>query len=234
MTLAECVLYLSVGQTNTTPARRFDFMATFQEIGLLAGKIDILMDSNTNEDFLSYQHFLFGCCNWLQSFIEFPKVRDAYEKCKLGLGSRSMFTNTIGYREMDVFRGKRKTCQYLLYMLFRELLTATDIGYLGAMTRRLITPLLDFVSVTHIEGIWKDTVVQKPLYQKHYPIEVRRMGDEIRKADKYSEIGVLGDMCEDFNLPEEADHFHDATCLHTYGCRYLFNTCRGMDGRATT
>lgn len=206
-------------------------MNRFQSIGELALAIDKLMDSNTTEDFLSYQHFLFGCCSYLRPCIDYPKVKEAYDKCKLGLGSKSAFLNSPKWRDMDVFRGQRKSPQYLVYRILAALIEYQDIYMLGMGSRHLLGRLLDNVPGIQLWSIWQDTVVEKPKYQAKYPIEIRRMGYEIRLAEKYSELGVLGDICEDMNWTEEADHFHSRACLHTYGCRWLFNICKGMDGR---
>lgn len=191
-----------------------------------------LGDSENLEDFFSYQHFIFGCANWLRGHLAWPKVQDAYNKCKLAIGCRSIFIKTPGWRDFSAFRGEhRKSVQYILYQLFSDLQEHQEMWMLMRASWYQVTKLWKHIPPIQLSGIWEDTVVQRPKYQKTYPIEIRRMGWEIRSGDKYKELGVLGDICEDMGFMEEADHFHNPDCLHTYGCRWLHNVCRGMDGR---
>jgi hypothetical protein len=200
---------------------RFDSLAGLQRAVMMLGE----------DDFLGYQHFLFGCCDWLKGFIEWPKVREAYEKCKLGLGNRSLFMKPPGWRDFSKFPPhERKKCQYTLYQVFADLLEYQDTSLMIRSYHQL-RGLSKFIPKIQLWDLWCDTVLLKPVFRAAYPIELRRMGYEIRLASKYSEIGVLGDYCDDFGFTEEADHFHDRGCLHTYACRYLHNICKGMDGR---
>jgi hypothetical protein len=218
-------------------------MERFESLAHLYGEIEKLSEDNM-DDFYSYQHFLFGCINWLRGFIEWPKIRESYEKAKLGLGVRSVFMKRPNWRDFSAFKGnERKSAQYTVYRLLQDLLEYQDLRMLRGGTQFEMTKLMKFVPKIQMYQIWKDTVVCRPKVKKKYPIELRRLAWEIRKQDKYSEIGVLGDMCEDMHgqfIPgfnktadslEEADHFHDTSCMHTYACRYLHNMCEGMDGR---
>ncbi len=180
----------------------------------------------TGDDWLSYQHFLFGCCNRLRDFIVWPKIRQAYEKCKTGLGQRSLFMKIPGWSDFRVFGRDRKSVQFVLYNLFSDLLAVQDDRLLYRCHTHLRN-LGKFLKLEDLEGIWEDTVPTKPTPNVYHP-DIRRIGWEIRKGDNYNELGALGDLCEDLGYMEEADHFHNNTYVHTYACCYLHNICKGM------
>jgi hypothetical protein len=203
-------------------------MDRFDSLAHLQGSVLNL----TDDDFFGYQHFLFGCCDWLKGFIEWPKVKEAYEKFKLGLGNRSLFMKPPGWRDFRAFTlPERKKAQWVIYNLLSDLQEWQDMTNLSWRTHPHLRGLMKYVPKIQLWDIWKDTVLTKPKYEPRYPLEIRRLGFQIRSESKYSEIGVLGDMCDDFGFTDEAAHFHDPTCLHTYACRYLHIVCKGMDGR---
>lgn len=188
------------------------------------------------EDFYDLQHFLLGCVSYLRPAIQWPKVKDAYQKCKTGLGVKSMFLTYPTTKDFAAFkREERKGIQFGVYKILGLLQMYTSIDQLRAVSAfRSLNFIWDFIPKIQVSQIWDDTVIAKPKQEiKTYPLEVRRMGWEIRNEEKYSELGVLGDLCEELGLQEEADHFHDFDhrFVHTYACRYLHQVCRGMDGR---
>jgi hypothetical protein len=213
------------------------FLSSEELVGSFNRLISKSFDKSQHEQeetFFACQHFLFACCNRLRGFIEWPVVKDAYAKAKIGLGSRSGFMKNPGWNSLRAFRTKadRDGPQYAVFNTLIHILEHQDLDQLQWGLNNNIKLLFRHLPAVILARIWNDTVALNITPRvAAYPMFVRQMAHGIRMRDAYDETPYIGDWCEENGFDEEAKHFHNPECCHTYACRYLHNICKGMDGR---
>lgn len=201
---------------------------------------ELISRSGSDLDVVDLHYFGMGICSHYQKYLTWPNVRKHYKGFKTFLGAKSWIWDTIQHKVISKLwqAGDAEIVQRSLAQLLhrmQENQTNDENWRLRSFHRAFQNCFYEMMDLKIMSQelaiqIMEDSIgEQQPngKIKKPEPLlavprkECKQFVKILLDEDKYTDIPILGDMCEEFGLPDSyGDHFRNGQ-VHTYGCRHL-------------